>query len=441
MAVKVGVDAVNAASDLNEQVSKTGVVFKGSEKGIVRWSQTTADSLGLSQTQALEAASGMGNLLVPMGVGRKTAAGMSKRMVQLAGDMASFNNASPEETLAALQSAFIGEYDPVQRFGAAITAARVESEAMRMTHRKNAKDLTAAEKAQAAYNLILKDTKDQQGDVERTSTSFANAQRRLSATWQDFLAQAGGPLLDVAAQGINSLIDPLRHVTNTARDVFADKNLNWREKLSRIGQSIKHWFGPIATQVKDAMEDALRAAAPRAANAFVNGFKNAPIWVQALTAAFVIAKLSPAFSAAGTLLGGTLCNRSKTGLGNCMGGKGMRGMLTSKGMLMGRIAGAAMVTALVAKLNNGDVGRTIESLLNPMSGTNDARNRPKPNPGGRDIGPKRPGGLQYTAPDPGPTSRGNPLGPDPIIHVTTQIDGKAVAESVARHANRKKSTR
>src|SRR4051812_2170673 len=364
MAAILGKQAVTAASDLNEVLSKTQVIFKSSAPGIIRWSTTTADALGLSQEQALAAASGMGNLLVPMGVARKTAAGMSKRMVTLAGDMASFNNASPEETLAALQSAFVGEYDPVQRFGAAITAARVESEAMRKTHKKNAKDLTAAEKAQAAYNLILRDTKNQQGDFSRTSTGLANAQRRLAATWNDLKAAMGAPLLEIVRNGLNRIIGPLQHVTNTARDVFSDKKLNWQQRFRILGASIRHWFGPIANDMIAALKAAhidqklndlivwaapgigrgFRAAAPVAARAFVTGFKEAPAWAQVMTAAFVVSKFAGGPAAL------------------AMGGAGGKA-----GGIYGKAMGAAAVTAFLLYMNRGDVRKTIENAVNPMA--------------------------------------------------------------------------
>ena len=59
----------------------------------------------------------LGNMLVPMGIGRKKAAEMSKQLVELAADMASFNNASPEETLDALRSGLAGETEPLRKFG------------------------------------------------------------------------------------------------------------------------------------------------------------------------------------------------------------------------------------------------------------------------------------------------------------------------------------
>ena len=112
-------------------------MFRGpGAKAVQAWSKTTATGIGISQRAALEAAGTFGNMLVPMGLGRKEAAGMSTRMVNLAGDMASFNNASPEETLEALRAGISGETEPLRRFGVRLSQARIEEQAMRMGLKK-----------------------------------------------------------------------------------------------------------------------------------------------------------------------------------------------------------------------------------------------------------------------------------------------------------------
>src|SRR3990170_3191436 len=58
----LGAASLNAASDLNESLSKTNVVFGQSAASIVDWSTTTAGSLGISQQAALEAVGTYGNL-------------------------------------------------------------------------------------------------------------------------------------------------------------------------------------------------------------------------------------------------------------------------------------------------------------------------------------------------------------------------------------------
>jgi hypothetical protein len=66
--------------------------------------------------------------------------------------------------------------------------------------------LTAAQKSQATYSLILKDTKDAQGDFARTSDSAANAQRVQAAETENLTAALGQGLLPYYQAGLQLLI-------------------------------------------------------------------------------------------------------------------------------------------------------------------------------------------------------------------------------------------
>ena len=155
-AVAVGAKkAVDAASALNEQITKNHAVFKGSAPEIEKWSETTAKSIGVSQRAALEATGVFGNMLVPMGIARKEAAGMSKRMVTLGADMASFNDASPEETLDALRSGLAGETEPLRRFGVFLNEARIAQEALSLGIVKGGGALERAQEATKAATAAV----------------------------------------------------------------------------------------------------------------------------------------------------------------------------------------------------------------------------------------------------------------------------------------------
>lgn len=197
--------AIDAASDLGEQLSKTGVVFGKSSRDVHKWSESLASSFGLSQRAALEAAGTYGNMLVPMGFSRKEAAGMSKQFVELAADMASFNNAAPTETLDALRAGLAGETEPLRRFGVFLNDARIKSEAASMGFKLVKGQLDPMAKAAATAAIIMKDTADTQGDFGRTSGSLANQQRILKAELENAAAAIGQALLPAATRMLQLL--------------------------------------------------------------------------------------------------------------------------------------------------------------------------------------------------------------------------------------------
>jgi hypothetical protein len=199
-------EAISAASDLSESQSKVGVVFGKASDQIIKASDGAARSVGLSKQAYLEATGGLGNLLVSLKVAPKTAADMSQSMVKLAGDLASFNNTSPEEALDALRSGLTGETEPLKRYGVNISAALVQQEALKEGIIKNTKEaLTPQGKALATQALIFEQTKTAQGDFARTSGGLANQQRILGAELEDIKAKVGSALIPVMIAGANIL--------------------------------------------------------------------------------------------------------------------------------------------------------------------------------------------------------------------------------------------
>ena len=150
--------AVDVASNLNEQVSKSRVVFGDSSKVIEDWAKTTANGIGVARDQAVEAAATFGSMFRQAGQAGSDAANLSKSVVQLAGDLASFNNTGVDEALTALRSGLSGEIEPLRRFQVFLTEAAVQQRAMEQTGKANAKQLTQGEKILARYSLIMEQT-------------------------------------------------------------------------------------------------------------------------------------------------------------------------------------------------------------------------------------------------------------------------------------------
>jgi DNA repair exonuclease SbcCD ATPase subunit len=199
--------SIDAATNLQEQTSKSREVFRENSREVEAWSRTTADSFGIARDQALEATGTFGNLFRTVNLGTDDAALMSQRLVELAGDLASFNNASPEDALLALRSGLIGEVEPLRRFGVLLSEARVQQEAMRESGKRTAKELTNQEKTLARYRLILKDTAPAQGDFSRTQENFANQTRILKARLRDLSAELGTVAIPVLNEFVGFLID------------------------------------------------------------------------------------------------------------------------------------------------------------------------------------------------------------------------------------------
>lgn len=222
----LGKTLVNSASNLQESISKINAVFGSASSSIITWSQTTSKQLGISQQAALEAAGTYGNLFQAFGLGAAQSKEMSIRLVELAADMASFNNVPVEDALTALRSGLSGETEPLKRFGVALNDATLKEEAMRLGLIKTTSGtLPTAIKTQAAYSLILKQTAIQQGDVERTSDGIAFKLKSLGAQFEDIKSKLGDALLPVFTSFVDMINESLLPRLEKFANILGEKGL------------------------------------------------------------------------------------------------------------------------------------------------------------------------------------------------------------------------
>jgi hypothetical protein len=238
-----GKTVVDYANDVNESLTKNEQLFGRHAAGVDRWSKGTATSIGISRKEALAAAGDYGSLFETIGLGDKPAANMSMRLTELAGDLASFNNASPQETLEALKSGLIGEAEPMRRFGALLSETRVQQEAWSSGIADNGEKLTEQQKVQARYQLILKDTNAAQGDFDRTSKGLANQLRILRANAIDLGTKIGGALLPPVLKATEFLNSLFGGTDKSSRGVE-----KFKDKVLAVGGPIRETWDAITRE-------------------------------------------------------------------------------------------------------------------------------------------------------------------------------------------------
>tara|TARA_R110000796_G_scaffold67257_1_gene154267 strand:+ start:439 stop:2520 length:2082 start_codon:yes stop_codon:yes gene_type:complete len=190
-AVKLGVDAVNAASDLIETQNKVAVIFGDSADSILEFAETSVTALGQTETMALEAAATFAQFGKAAGLADQDLVDFSTDLVTLSADLASFNNSTPEAAITAIGSALRGEAEPLRRYGVLLDDAALKAEAMNLGIFDGTGKLTTQQKVLAAYEVILKQTTDAQGDFARTADGLANTQRILTAAVGKATAEIG----------------------------------------------------------------------------------------------------------------------------------------------------------------------------------------------------------------------------------------------------------
>lgn len=229
---------VLAASDMNETMNKSNIIFGKNAKTITKWAADASTSLGLSRQQAIDAAASFGDMFKQLGFSGDAATRMSKSTVQLAADLGSFNNLPTADVQERIAAAFRGEFDSLQKVIPNINAARVQQVALNETGKKSAATLTAQEKAHAVLSIIQKDGARATGDFARTQGGLANQLKIVRAQLSDMAVGIGTVLLPFVTDFANFL-------TKTAIPAIKDffKQLKGDEELQaslkRLGDAIK----------------------------------------------------------------------------------------------------------------------------------------------------------------------------------------------------------
>jgi hypothetical protein len=201
--------AISEASDLNEAGTKTQAIFGEAGKALVdRFAKRGAKALGQTKLQVLDAASTFGTFGKAAGKTGPELAKFSTGLVGLSTDLASFFNASPAEAAEAIAAGLRGEAEPLRKYGVLLNDATLRQEALRQGLVKTTKDaLTPQQKVLAAQAVIMKQTKDAQGDFARTSGGLANQQRILSASFTNLKGTIGKALLPTVTKFVGFLND------------------------------------------------------------------------------------------------------------------------------------------------------------------------------------------------------------------------------------------
>jgi hypothetical protein len=193
--IAFGVKAVQSASAAQQSLGATETVFGRYADTVERTSNKAAQAVGLSANEYRESANLIGSLFKNQGVAADKLAGQTDNMVRTGADLAATFGGKTSEAVAALGSAFKGEFDPLERYGISLKQSTINAELARRGEDKLTGAALAAAKQRATTALITKQAGDSLGAFGRESNTLAGQQQRLGASWENIKAKAGSVLL------------------------------------------------------------------------------------------------------------------------------------------------------------------------------------------------------------------------------------------------------
>lgn len=240
MAVKAGqaiaqalTKSVLAASDFNENMSKTQVVFGSYADEYIEKSKKMAATTGLSANQYLEQISLWGAMAKAMGIPTNEMREMSEQLTQLSADMASFHNKDVEQVRTALKGVFTGETEALKEFGVVMTEINLEKFAA--DQGKVYKSMSQAEKVMLRYNFVLDQQKLALGDYQRTNQGFANSFRTLKSNIENAMIGIGQKILP-PIEGVMNKINTAFKGLNTSNEQLNQEYTDSQERMAGLAQ-------------------------------------------------------------------------------------------------------------------------------------------------------------------------------------------------------------
>ena len=238
--IKFGQEAIEAASDLAEVQNVVDTVFGDDARVIDNWSKKAGEKFGLTETMAKRFTSTLGAMMKSSGLAGKEIVGMSTDLAGLAADMASFYNLDFETAFEKIRSGISGETMPLKQLGINMSVANLEAFALAQGLEKTFSEMSQGEQTMLRYQYLMQATADAQGDFEKTSDGFANAQRRIQSSLESIKTSVGKLIIDPFANATAGVADFLAKIASdmmpekTVIDEFNEAHIDAEQKLADI---------------------------------------------------------------------------------------------------------------------------------------------------------------------------------------------------------------
>jgi hypothetical protein len=224
--------AVMSASNFEAEFEGVNQVFKDAAGSVQAFADAAAKTAGLSATEALQASKTFGLFATGAGLSVDAAAQFSTTMVQLAGDLGSFNDVPTAEALAAIQSGLMGQAEPLRKFGVFLDDARLKQEAMNMGLYDGDGALSTQAKMMASYSAILSQTTVQQGDFVKYGDTLGNQLKTISSDFQNLTKDIGMMLIPVITAAMPQIKEMATSIGTQLKNAIG--SIDWKATIQAV---------------------------------------------------------------------------------------------------------------------------------------------------------------------------------------------------------------
>ena len=244
-AVEFGKDSITIEASAEQTNEKMKALFGQEGADTVRqWATTTKEQFGISENAAKQYVSDIAGLWGSehLGFSTEELTGMAMKLVELTGDLASFNNFSVAETWTKILSGMRGETEAIEDLGIDLRAASI-APYFDMKESDWGK-LDQKERILKTYEYALAMTTHAQGDFARTSDTYQNQLAMMTANIEELKEALGTELLPVMNElvtwfnslfgGAKSGSEAIEDVGTTLGDTYANIEVTTANALALV---------------------------------------------------------------------------------------------------------------------------------------------------------------------------------------------------------------
>lgn len=203
--VGLGTLSVKNATDAEEMINKFSVVFGKSTDDVKKWSYEYARSVNRAGGDIMSFLADIQDLLVGFGATKEEGAALSKEMLKLGMDLASFKNLSDAEAIEALTGALLGQTQRAKTLGKVLNENNYAIAMENMGLKGKFQNLTELEKLQVRYTSMLLQSTHALGDAKNTHESFINELKGLKGAIAEMTTNFGEIVLPMLTDFIRKI--------------------------------------------------------------------------------------------------------------------------------------------------------------------------------------------------------------------------------------------
>ncbi len=247
--VRAGKEMVSAASFAEESGNRFDEVFKEQAATSDAFAEQLGEDVRRSKIRIKDYMATLQDTFVPLGLTREKAAELSGELVKLGIDVASFKDVSDSEVIENFTSALVGQSKAVLKYGIVTNITALKQELFNQGITKSFEELSTQEKVLLRYNVIMRSTRDAQGDAVRTANSYANSLKALQDTMFQASAFIGSKALPFMADRLNEVRMNFEDLLDVAQNWRLSSEIIWTSaqlSLSEYSDDFEHFFKDIA---------------------------------------------------------------------------------------------------------------------------------------------------------------------------------------------------